>query len=840
MNILQKYFKTAIIPADVNIKFECTQTFKGNPTKEFIYALQNVKGNLKESANDISFNTLLFTAVNYFFESIYGVKSNDVFKPHKVKDSNYTIRFIKQCFDNCNYTGFVAKESFVNEFIHLDNAIYFKECFLVIQTAFFYDSVFGKHQFLEYTEHYARTNKKLAIENYKFDIDVLNKKYKDIENDKSKHFNSITNYLYLWYYSAIEIILNESSIKNVNFRQTERNNEFRIYNALAMCPRTLRYEQAFKLVLCDISSAYPTMIDKHVGSNLGRSIYDNLAREKNISRIEAKKLFNTALNSERFRPLNSSQRNDYFCMLLDCGYNDMQALKILTEITDSKRFKFFDWASKRERDLIELFKTENKLQNGSRIHDALLFLYDSTFDYSAIKLNFDIFNFSFELLNEPIFNNTFFNSKRFIKRKNISFVPKEIGLSNSWNETLPKDVKGTFFDSVNVILNKGRFNVKKGKETSLEASHDVSINITFFNSEYRYLTANFKTESYDSEIGLLHLVNSFDSFVDEIYNSLRIIKTINGRSLNKIELQKVLIRYRELSNLCFDVPSLLNILFDLQIESLNDDEFNEAVKTRDYVLNSDVKCNNDFIFNIALNKARAKVNDKFYLGLMLTWFNDNPNTFLKCSDIGLNRKNERLKMMLDCFNFLFVGSKHFKSAQKTSHLSTTYDNTLLKYRTYKEKSVRDSRNKTRNLIQINKLELKLKGLKNQIESLNDNQRIILEYFNSNHINKSIVLTSIHYNSEVLNHILDLKEPPTQTKEIDVPKVLQFETDYSNSVFYHKVPDYSEFTNTKLLRGYNLEFFKFHKPEWDCVLKQMKQGNRIIKPYHKKSLLQKVG
>ena len=840
MNILQKYFRTSITPADVNIKFECTQTFKGNPTKEFIYALQNVKGNLKESTNEVSFNTLLFSAVNYFFESIYGRTSNDVFKAHKVKDSDYTIRFIKQCFDNCNYTGFVAKERFVNEFIRLENATYFKECYLVIQTAFFYDSVFGKHQFLEYTEHFARTNKKLPIENYKFDVDVLEKKYKDIETDKSKHFNSITNYLYLWYYSAIEIILNESSIKNTNFRQTERNNEFRIYNALAMCPRTLRYEQAFKLVLCDISSAYPTMIDKHVGSNLGKSIYDNLAKEKNISRIEAKKLFNTALNSERFRPLNSSQRDDYFGLLLDCGYTTIQALKILTEITDSKKYKFFDWASKREKDLIELFKTENRLQNVSRIHDALLFLYDSTFDYSKIKLNFDIFNFSFEYLNEPILNNTFFNSNRFIKRKNISFIPKEIGLSNSWTETLPKDVKGTFFDSVDVILNKGRFNVKKGKETSLEASHDVSINVTFFNSEYRYITANFKTETYDSEFGLLHLVNSFDSLIDDFYNSLRIIKTINGRSLNEIELQKVLIRYRELSNLCFDVPALLNILINLQIESLNDVEFNDAIKTRDYVLNSDVKCVNDFVFNIALNKARAKVNDSYYLNLMLSWFKDNPHTFLKCEDIGLNRKNERLKTMLDCLNFLFVGSKHFKSAQKMLHLSTTYDNTLLKYQANETKSVRDNRNKQRNIIQINKLELKLKELKLQIDTLENNQNLILDYFNSNNIDKSIVLTTINYDSEILNYILDLKEAPTPIKEVNVQKVLQFETDYSNSVFYHKVPDYTEFINSKSLKDYNLEFFKFHQKNWDSVLEQMKQGNRIIKPYHKKTLLQKVG
>jgi len=832
--ILKKYFNIPITSIDVNIKFECTQTFKSNPTKEFINALQKVKGTIKEpnTTDNVSFNTLLYTAVNYFFESIYGDISNDIFKQHRVKDSDYTIRYIKQCFDNCNHTGYVPKERFVNEFVPLHNADWFKECYLVIQTAFFYDSVFGSHQFLDYTEHYATTGNKLPIENYKFDIDVLEKKYNDIDIDKTKHFNSISNYLYLWYYSAIELILNESTIKNNNFRQSERNNEFRIYNALAMCPRTLRYEQAFKLVLCDISSAYPTMIDKHVGSDLGKSIYDNLAKEKNISRIEAKRIFNKALNSEKYRPLNSKQRNDYYNLLLNCGYSDKQVQTIITEITDSKKYKFFDWASEREKFLIDRFKKENGLQNGSRIHDALLFLYDSNFDYSKIKLNFDIFNFSFENLNEPILNNTFFNSNRFIKRKKISFVHKEIGLANSWNETLPKDVKGTFFDSVNVILNKGRYAVKKGKEASLESTHDVSLNITFFNSEYRYLSANFKTETYDSELGLVHLVNNYDSLIDNIYNSLRIIKTINGRSLNKFELQKVLFRYRKLSNLCFDVQTILYDIINLPIESLDDNEFNNCIKTRDYVINSDVKCSNDFIFNIALNKARAKVNDIYYLNLMLTWFKDNPHTFLKCDDIGLNRKNERLKLMLDAFNFLFVCSKHFKSAQKMVHLSSTLVNTKLKYQTFEAKSVRDNRNKERNQKKINKLEQKIKELINEIETLKNNQKTILDYFNSNHIDKSIVLTTINYDSEILKYILDLKQPPAPApiKEIEVPKVLQFETDISKSVFYNKVPDYTDFINSKSLNGYNLEFYKFHKRNWIEVLEQMKQGCRTIKYY----------
>ena len=113
-------------------------------------------------------------------------------------------------------------------------------------------------------------------------------------------------------------------LKITTLNKLNENNEHRIYNLLAMCPRTLRYEQAFQMVLCDISSAYPTMIDDFVGSDLGSSIYDNLAKEKTF-RAEAKKLFNTALNSEKYRPLNSKERENYFSMLLDCLYTDSRS-----------------------------------------------------------------------------------------------------------------------------------------------------------------------------------------------------------------------------------------------------------------------------------------------------------------------------------------------------------------------------------------------------------------------------------------------------------------------------------------------------------------------------------
>lgn len=825
-NFLKKYFNTHITPIDVNIKYECVTAYQNNSSKDLKHALENVKGNLKNDNDDVNFNTLLYTAINYFFDSIYGCTKNDLFTPHKVKDEYYKIQYIKQCFDNCNYTGFVPKQRLVSSFVNLENAIYYKECYLIIQTAYFFGTRFGYHQFLEYTEHFANTGEKLPIENYKHDVDVLEKKYNDITNDKTKHFNSISNYLYLWYYSAIELILNESSIKNNNFRQTERNGEHRIYNALAMCPRSLRYEQAFKLVLCDISSAYPTMIDNHVGSNLGSSIYDNLAKEKNISRSDSKRLFNTALNSSKYRPMNSKKREDYFKLLLDCGYTFEQVEKIVNEITDSLDFKFFDWASKKERDLIERFKKVNNINTGSRIHDALLFLYDSNFEYSSLILNIDIFKFSFEVLNEPILDRTFFNSNRYIKRKNISFLPKNIGLSNVYQEALPKDVRGSFFDIVNVNFKNNELS------ENLEKNYKIAINVTFYNSTYRYVHANFKTESFTKESGLIHFINDYTELKNTIIKSLRIVKTINKSFITNADLNTILNRYKKLSNLCFDVYTLATDILNTNINVLNSFEFESLIEARDYSINSSVNCDNDYAFNIALNIARSKVNDVYYLKLILDWFKDNPNTFLRCEDIGLNKYNKRLKSIVNTFNILFVCSKNYQSAQKFEEKSSTYVKALHKYRYFVDKTVRDSRNKSRNEMRISKLYKKLIDLKADEYRIEANRKIILDYFEKRDITKDEVLNKINEPAIDINEIksiLDLKETNIVTEITPDVKPI-YNTDYSNSIFYHKIPKYTEF-NKKALTGYNLDFYKFHQHNWNEVFEQMKRGaTRItIKP-----------
>ena len=60
---------------------------------------------------------------------------------------------------------------------------------------------------------------------------------------------------------------------------------------------------------------------------------------------------------------------------------------------------------------------------------------------------------------------------------------------------------------------------------------------------------------------------------------------------------------------------------------------------------------------------------------------------------------------------------------------------------------------------------------------------------------------------VLESILDLKQTTIITK-IEPTIAPEYNTDYSNSIFYHKVPKYTEFIKQKSLVGYNLDFLNF--------------------------------
>ena len=133
---------------------------------------------------------------------------------------------------------------------------------------------------------------------------------------------------------------------------------------------------------------------------------------------------------------------------------------------------------------------------------------------------------------------------------------------------------------------------------------------------------------------------------------------------------------------------------------------------------------------------------------------------------------------------MFVCSKNYQSAQKLIENNSSYVNTLHKYRDFVDKTVRDTRNKSRNEKRINKLYEKLIDLKADEYRIEANRKIILDYFEKREVTKEDVLSKINepaIDMDVLKSILDLKETNIIT-EITPEANPIYNTDYSNSIF----------------------------------------------------------
>jgi hypothetical protein len=140
----------------------------------------------------------------------------------------------------------------------------------------------------------------------------------------------------------------------------------RQYNPLTQIPGPLRGLIGIDLIEIDIKQANPTFIDKLVGSNIARSVYDNIVRLHKVTRDEAKVIYNTYLNN------NESDQKDVYFFFLNIGYDKQQAMD-LSQMVTLKKGAIYDLMVEKEREVIE-FYCDIHLQhvNWFRFHDAIL------------------------------------------------------------------------------------------------------------------------------------------------------------------------------------------------------------------------------------------------------------------------------------------------------------------------------------------------------------------------------------------------------------------------------------------------------------------------------------
>jgi hypothetical protein len=580
-----------------NLKTDIQNRISANIDRDFINALNDIRGDNKNNYG-ISFSEITLLALAYFYGEIL---------TDKVKNHFYTVEMAKGFLDGDNLTPYTAIHEFDVEFRKLKKVKYYNHCWLIIQSAWFFNSeYFGNHQHIDYVNHYIKTGNKLPIEKYKFDIQYLEKKYADIDNIKEKNIQingfTLVNH---WYHNILFLICKELGLSTKHFIVTTKDN--REYNPLTKTSRQLRLLMPFKIIECDIKSAFPTFLDVEAGSDLKDNIYNNLMKSYTISRTEAKILFNKVCNSGKYK---SQQETIKF--FLDCGYSQKQCEHLIS-LTHNPKIKFISSMTEYEELAIRVFVEKNNLQRGARLHDALLFI-DNKVKPSIFEVEPNC-EFGYKELNKPVIKHSFSLSNNRLPYAHINSHPKGLNLISKY-ENKKGEIKGEAFG------------------------------FRFYNSKYKYLTAGFNMNDYKAD---------FNTFFENCERMFSTLIYLNRKQISHFQLLTILKHMRENSNFVFNFRAMYSkfIKYQCNLTLL-------ILKQRDFDLIESQDFRKKIDFLNALNKARGQVtfNENIYdlFCLLEERIHNNDYEFLE-EVIVKGRKNKNILSfaIIKMFNELCVG-----------------------------------------------------------------------------------------------------------------------------------------------------------------------------------------
>ncbi|MBC7845512.1 MAG: hypothetical protein H7Y10_03370 [Flavobacterium sp.] len=585
-----------------NLKIDIQNRISVNIETEFINALNDMRGDNKNGYG-VSFSEITRLALAYFYTEVF----ND-----KIKDSYYTVEMVKGFLDANNLTTYTAIHEIDVPFYKLNDAPLFKHCWLIIQSAWFFNSqYFGQHQHIDYLNHYITTGRKLPIDNYNFDLNYLEKKYNDIDTATTKKI-PVNGFLLVsqWYYSILFLVCNELKLSTKYFNVEMKGD--RETNPLPQTSRQLRPLTPFKVIECDIKSAWATFLDIETGANLKDHIYNNLMLSKGITRNEAKVLFNTVCNSGAYK--TKAETTAFF---LECGYTQKQCEHLITLTHDPEK-KFYYSMTEYERLAIQHFTDMNNLQRGTRLHDAILFIDDKT--KPAILTVHPNCDFGYKELNRPIIKNSFSVGSKRLPYAYINSIPKGFNLITK-HEAINPPVKG------------------------------IANGFVFYVGSYRYISANFNLNSYHELIDK----DPQQHFLLQCKTMLSTLHYLNKRNIKPLELEIILKHIREYSNYIFNVKALYVTLI-----KYNQSNELVTIKQRDYnnITFQNFAKNIDYLN--ALNNARMLVNGDVNYNNLFALIQErvinNDYGFLNESMITGKRKNNVLiYSVINKFNLLVTG-----------------------------------------------------------------------------------------------------------------------------------------------------------------------------------------
>lgn len=525
-----------------NLKTDIQNRISDNIDVVFIDALNNLKGDNKNNYG-IPFSEITLLAMAYFYSEIF---------TDKIKDEYYTLEMVKGFLDANNLTPYNAIHEIDVVFYKLRDATYFKHCWLIIQSAWFFNSqYFGHHQHIDFVNHYISTGEKLPMCNYTFDKNYLEKKYNDIDSTKEKNI-PIDGYTLVnqWYYGILFLICSELKLQKTNFKITTKDD--RIYNPLVKTSRQIRPLTPFKIVECDIRSAFPSFLDIEAGATLKDHVYNNLMKSKKITRGEAKILFNTICNSGAYKSIEETT-----AFFIDCGYTPQQS-NILITLTHNSERKFIFSMTEYEALAISHFVTMNNLQRGARLHDAVIFIDDKVRPKLLhVSPNCD---FGIKELNRPVIRESFNLGKKKLSYNYINSIPSGL-------------------------------NVTSKKELKKPTVKGIANGFKFYNGKYEYYSASFNLNDYTKD---------YSEFIGKCAEMFSILVTLTKRPLKSFERFLIIQHIRQNSNYIFNVRALYS-----KFKIINPTYL--IPKYRDWNITEHKIFNKNIDFLNALNEARKMV-----------------------------------------------------------------------------------------------------------------------------------------------------------------------------------------------------------------------------------------
>lgn len=749
-----------------NLKTDIQNRISFTIESDFKKALNGIKGDMGTGEN---FSEIVRLALAYFYSEIFR---------DKVKDSYYSLEMVKGFLDANNLTTYTAIHEIDVKFYKLNDTPLFKHCWLIIQSAWYFNSeYFGHHQHIDYVNHFIATGEKLPIEQYNFDRDYLEKKYNTIDKAKIKNLpiNGFT-LVSQWYYGILFLVCKELELPIIHFIVSQTDN--REFNPITKTSRQLRSLAPFKIIECDIKSAFPTFLDVETGAKLKDHVYNNLMLSEGITRGVAKILFNTVCNSGKYK-----SKEETIAFFLACGYTQPECEHLIT-LTHNLKRKFYSFMTEYERVAIQYFVVMNDLKRCGRLHDAVLFI-DNKIKPQIFKVDPNC-DFGYKELNRPVYRETFSLSDKRLQYAYVSSIPKGLNLVMR-HEAIKPEVKG------------------------------VANGFIFYKEMYQYINAVFNINDFNAD---------YNTFLHRIQTMLSSLQFLNKKQTKREVIHLILQHIRANSQYVFNVKALY-----LRVVKFENSPCLVTIKERNYGTNESMVFKKTIDFLLARNEAEKIVNttNNYYhlFCLMQERIINDDYGYLDQVIIKGHRRNNLLNYAIIAkFNLLCTGLQ--RQRRKPVKSEPLY-NIMIKGLFFKSLSLKSQQQNAFIHKGIKKYERELKEFNRLIDNRQIVQQLFLIVCDLARQKQDLIVCE---NSEVQNQLkaeliamIDKKDPSdfetgamefdkrfktNIKKEVPINSDLEnaFDTDLNNSIFNQLTVEEASYRGEVFLK----EYLQFHNED----------------------------